>query len=178
MFIKSAMPPNNFIFGLPLCLLPFIFPNIGVFSNESVLPIRWPKYWRFSFSIGPYKEYSGLIFFRMDWLDLLAVQGTLESLVQHQISKISILWCSAFFMVQVSHPIMTSGKTIALNIQTFAGKVMSLLFSMLSRFSIAFLPRRKRLFFHCCSHCLQWFWSPGNWRLSLFSVFLQLFAMN
>ena len=135
MFIKLMMPPNNFIFCLPLSLLPLIFPFIRVFSNESVLPIRWPKYWRFSFSIGPSNEYSGLVSFRMDLLDILTVQGTLKSLVQHHSSKASILCCSAFFMVQLSHPLTTSGKTIALTLQTFAGKVMSLLFSMLSGFS-------------------------------------------
>ena len=141
------MPPNNFIFCLPLCLLPLIFPCLRVFSNVSVFLIRWPKYWRFSFSIGPSNEYSGLISFIMDWLNLLAVQGTLKSLVQHHSLKASILWYSAFFMIQFSHPITTYVKTIALTIQTFAGKVMSLVFSMLSRFFIAFLPSTKCLFF-------------------------------
>ena len=135
MFMKSVMPPNNFIFCLPLCLLPLIFPCLRVFSNVSVFLIRWPKYWRFSFSIGPSNEYSGLISFIMDWLNLLAVQGTLKSLVQHHSLKASILWYSAFFMIQFSHPITTYVKTIALTIQTFAGKKMSLLFSMLSGFS-------------------------------------------
>ena len=125
MSIKSVMPFNHLVLCHPLLLLPSIFPSIRVFSNESVLPIRWPKYWRFSFSIGLSNEYSGLISFSMDWLNLLAVQGTLKSLVQHHSLKASILWYSAFFMVQLSHPLMISGKTIALTIQTFPGKVMS-----------------------------------------------------
>ena len=128
-----------------LLLPPSIFPSIRVFSNESVLCIRWPKYWSFSFSIGPSNEYSGLISFRMDWLDLLAVQGTLKSLLQHHSSKASVLRCSAFFIVQLSHPYVTTGKAIALTRWTFVGKVMSLLFNMLSRLVIAFLPRSKRL---------------------------------
>jgi len=127
MFIRSVMPPTNFIFCLPLCLLPLIFPCPRVFSNESVLPIRWPKYWRLSFSISPSNEDSGFISFSMDWLDPLAVQGTLKSLFQHHSLKVSIIWYSAFFMVQLSHPLTISSKTIALNIQTFAVKVMSLL---------------------------------------------------
>ena len=135
------MPSNHLILCHPLILLPSIFPSIWVFSNESVLPIRWPKYCSFSFSISPSKGYSGLISFRMDWLDLLAVQGTLKSLLQHHNSKASILQCSAFFIVQPSHLCMTTGKTIALTRKTFVGKVMSLLFNMLSRFVIAFLPR-------------------------------------
>ena len=139
------MPSNRFILCHPLLLLSSIFPSIGVFSNESVLHIRWPKYWSFSFIISPSNEYSGLISFRMDWLDLLAVQGTLKSLLQHHSSKASILWCSASLLVQLSHPYMTIGKTIALIRQTFVGKVMSLLFIMLSRLVIAFLPRSKRL---------------------------------
>ena len=141
MFIESVMPSNHFILCRPLLLLPSVFPSIRVFSNESVLRIRWPKYWRFSFSISLSNEYSGLISFRMDWLDLLAVQGTLKSLLQHHSLKASILQCSAFFMVQLSHPYMTPGKTIALTRWTFVGKVMSLLFIMLSRFVITFLPR-------------------------------------
>ena len=145
MSIKSVMPSNHLILCRPLLLLPSIFPSIRVFSNESVLRIRWPKYWRFSFSVSPSNEYSGLIFFRMDWLDLLAVQGTPKSLLQHHSSKASILWHSVFFMVQLSHPYMTTGKTIALTGQTFVSKVMSLLFNMLSRLIIAFLPRSKRL---------------------------------
>ena len=129
----------------PLLLLPSIFPSITIFSNESVLHIRWPKYWSFSFNISPSNEHSGLISFRMDWLDLLAVQGTLKSLLQHHSSKASILWHSAFFTVQLSHPYMTTGKTIALTRRTFVGKVMSLLLNMLSRLVITFLPRSKRL---------------------------------
>ena len=129
----------------PLLLLLSIFPSIRVFSNESVLHIRWPKYWSFNFNISPSKEYSGLISFRMDWLDLLAVQGALKSLLQHHSSKASILWCLAFFMVQLSHPYMATGKTVALPRQTSVGKGMSLLFSMLSRLVIAFLPRNKCL---------------------------------
>ena len=132
---ESVMPSNHLILCCPLLLLPSIFPNIRVFSNESVLHIRWPKYWSFSFSISPYNEYSGLISFRMDWLDLLAVQGTCKGLLQHQSSKASVLQCSAFFIVQLSHPYMTTGKTISFMRQTFVGKVMSLLFNMLSRFS-------------------------------------------
>ena len=130
--IKSVMPSNHLILCHPLLLPPSIFPSIRVFSNESVLPIRWPKYWSFSFSIHLSNEYSGLISFRMDWLDLLAVQGTLKSLLQHHSSKTSILWCLAFFIVQLSHHYMTIRKTIALTRWTFVGKVMSLLFNMLS----------------------------------------------
>ena len=137
------MPFNHLIVCCPLLLLPSIFPSIRVFSNKSVLHIRWPKYWSFSFSIRPYNEYSGLVCFRMDWLDLLVVQGTLKSLLQHHSSKASILWCSAFFTVQFSHPYMTTGKTVALTRWTFVDKVMSLLFNMLSRLVIAFLLRSK-----------------------------------
>ena len=133
MSIESVMPSNHLILCHPLLLLPSIFPSIRVFSNESALCIRWPKCWSFSFSISLFHEYSGLISFRMDWLDLLAVQGTLESLLQHHSSKASILRHSAFFIVQLSHPYMTTGKAIALTRQTFVGKVMSLLFNMLSR---------------------------------------------
>ena len=140
-------------------LLLSIFPSSRVFSNESVLHIRWPKCWHFSFNISPSNEYSGLIFFRMGWLDLLAVQGTLKNLLQHYSSKTSILQCSAFFVVQLSHPYMTIGKTIALTRQIFVGKVMSLLFNKLSRLVITFLPRSKCLNFMAgCSHHLQWFW--------------------
>ena len=127
------------------CLLPSVFPSIGVFSSESALRIRCPKYWSFSFNISPSNEYSWLISFRIDWLDRLAVQETLKSLLQHHNSKASILWCSAFFMVQLSHPYITTGKTVALTIQTFVDKVMSLLFNTLSRFAIAFLPRSNHL---------------------------------
>ena len=145
MSIELVMPSNCLILCRPLLLPPSIFPSIRVFSNESVLHIRWSKYWSFSFSISPFNEYSALISFRMDWLDLLAVQGTLKSLLQHHSSKASILWCSAFFTVQLSHPYMTTGKTIALTRQNFVGKVMSLLLNMLSRLVITFLPRSKRL---------------------------------
>ena len=136
------MPSSHLVLCHPLLLLPSIFPSIRVFSNETVLRIRWPKYWSFSFSISPSDEYSGLMSFRIDWFDLLAVQGTLKSILQHHSSKASILWCFAFFIVQLSHPYMTTGKTIALTRWMFVGKVMSLLFNMLSRFVIAFLPRR------------------------------------
>ena len=138
------MSSNHFILCHPLLLLPSVFPSIRVFSNESVLRIRWPKYWSFSFSISPSNKYSGQMFFKMDWFDLLAVQGTLESLLQYHSSKASILRHSAFFMVQFSHPYMTTGKTIALTRQTFVSKGMSLLLNMLSRLVITFLPRSKR----------------------------------
>ena len=148
------MPSNHIILSHPFLLLPSIFPSIMVFSSESVLHIRWPKYWSFSFSISHSNEYSGQISFRMDWLDLLAVQGTLKSLLQHHSSKESIIWCSAFFIVQLSHPCMTTGKTKALTRRTFVGKVISLLFYMLSKLVIAFLPR---------SNCLliSWLQSPS-----------------
>ena len=145
MSIESVMPSNHLILCHPLLLPPSIFPSIRVFSNESVLCIRWPKYQSFSFSISPSNEYSGLISFRIDWFDLLAVQGTLKSRLQHHNSKASILQHSAFFVVPLSHPYMTTGKTIALTRRTFVDKVMSLLFNMLSRFVIAFLPRSERL---------------------------------
>ena len=138
MSIKLVMPSNHLILNHLLLLPPSIFPSIRVFSNESALLIRWPNYWSFSFSIGPSNEYSGLISFRMDWLDLLAVQGTLKSLLHHHSSKASILQCSGFFIVEFSHPYMTTGKTIALTRWTFVGKVMSLLFNMLSRLVITF----------------------------------------
>ena len=141
MSIESVMPSSHLILGRPLLLLPSIFPSIKVFSNESGLRIRWPKYWPFSFSISSSNEHPRVISFRMDWLDLLAVQGTLKSLLQHHSSKASILQCSAFFTVQLSHPYMTIGKTIALTSRTFVGKVMSLLLNMLSRLVITFLPR-------------------------------------
>ena len=143
MSIKSVMSSNHFIFCHPLFLLPSILPSIRVFSNESALCIMWPKYW--SFSMSPSNEYLGLISFRMDWLDLLAVQGTLKSLLQHHSSKASILQCSVFFIVPLTHPYMTTGKTIALTRWTFVDKVMSLPFNMLSRLVIAFLPRSKHL---------------------------------
>ena len=140
------MPSSHLILCRPLLLPPSIFPSTRVFSNESVLHIRWPKYWIFSFSISPSNEYSGPISFKMNWFDLLAVQGTLKSLLQHHSLKASVLRCSAFFIVQLSHPYMTTGKIIALTIWTFVGKVMSLLFNMLSRLGINFLPRSKCLF--------------------------------
>ena len=139
------MPSNHLILCRPLIILPSFLPSIRVFSNESTLHIRWPKYWSFGFNISPCNEHPGLISFRMDWLDLLAVQGTLKSLLQHHSSKASILRCSAFFTVQLSHPCMTTGKTIALTRRTFVGKVTSLLFNMLSRLVITFLPRSKHL---------------------------------
>ena len=142
---QSVIPSNHLILCHPLLLLPSIFPSIRDFSNESVLCIRWPKYWSFSFSISPFNEYSGPSSFRMDWLDLLAVQGTLKSLLQHHSSKASILWGSAFLIVQLSYPYMTTGKTIALTRWIFVSKVMSLVFNMLSRLVIAFLPRSKHL---------------------------------
>ena len=148
------MPSNHLILCRPLLPLPSIFPSIRVFSNESVLHMRGPKYWSFSFSISPSNEYSGLISFRIDWLDLLAVQGTLKSLLQHHSSKASLLWCSAFFIVQLSHPYMTTGKTIALTRRTFVGEVMSLLFNMLSRLVITFFPRSKHLL-------ISWLQSPS-----------------
>ena len=139
--IMSVMPSNHLILCCPLLLPPSIFPSIRVFSNQSVLHIMWPKYWSFSFSLSPSNEYSGLISFRMDWLDLLEVQGTLKSLLQQHRSKASILWCSSFFIVQLSHPYITTEKTITLPRWTFVGKVMSLLFNMLSKLVIAFLSR-------------------------------------
>ena len=151
MSIKLVMPSNNLILCRPL-LLPSIFPSIRVFSYESALRIRWPKYW--SFSISPFNEYSGLITFRIDWFDLLVVQGSLKSFLQHHSSKASIFQRSGFFMVQLSHPYMTTGKTIALTRRTFVGKVMSLLFNMLSRLVITFLPRNKRLL-------ISWLQSPS-----------------
>ena len=154
MSIKLVMPSNHFIICCPLLLLPSILPSIRVFPNESVLCIRWPQYWSFSFSISPSDEYSGLISFGMDWLDLLAVQETLKSLLQHHSSKASILQCSVFFIVQLSHPYMTTRKTIALTRWNLVGKVMSLLFDMLFRFVIAFLPRSRRLL-------ISWLWLPS-----------------
>ena len=144
MSIESVMSSNHLILCRPLLFPPWIFPSIVVFSNESVLHLRWPKYWSFSFNISPSNGHSGLISFSMDWLDLFAVQRTLKSLLQHHSSKASILWCSAFFMVQLSHPYMTTGKTIVTR-RTFVGKVMSLLLNMLSRLVITILPRSKHL---------------------------------
>ena len=154
MSIKSVRPSNHLILCHSLLLPPSIFPSIRVISNELVLCIRWPKYWSFSLSISPSNEYSGLISFRMDWLDLLAVQGTLNSLLQHHSSKASILWHSVFFMVQLSHPYMTTGETIALTRSTFVGKVISLLLNMLSRLVIVFLTRSKHLL-------ISWLQSPS-----------------
>ena len=145
MSMALVMPSNHLILCCPLLLPPSIFPSIRVFSNESALCMRWPKYWSFSFSISPSNEHPGLISFRMDWLDLLAVQGTPKSFLQHHSSKTLTLWCSTFFIVQLSHPYMTIGKTIALTRWTFVGKLMSLLFNMLSSLVIAFLPRNKHL---------------------------------
>ena len=159
MSIDSMMPSNHLILCRSL-LPPSVFLSIRVFSKESVLHIRWPKYWTLSFSISPSNEYSGLISFRMDWLDLLAVQGTLKSLLQHHSSKASILPCSAFFIVQLSHPYMTTGKTKALTRRTFVGKVISLLFNMLSRLVMAFLPSKKRLL-------ISWLKSPSAVILKL-----------
>ena len=152
--IKSVMPSSHLILCRPLLLLPPIPLSIRVFSSESTLCMRWPKYWSFNFSITPSKEIPGLISFRMDWLDLLAVQGTLKSLLQHHSSKASILRCSDFFTIQLSHPYMTTGKTIALTRRTFVGKVMSLLLNMLYRLVITFLPRSKRLL-------ISWLQSPS-----------------
>ena len=175
MSIESVMPSSHLILCRPL-LLPAIPPSIRVFSNESTLHMRWPKYWTFSFSISPSNEHPGLISFRMDWLDLLAVQGTLKSLLQQHSSKASILWRSAFFTVQLWHPYMTTGKTIALTRRTFVGKVMSLLYNMLSRLVITFLPRSKRLL-------ISWLQSPSavtlepkKLSLTLFALFPHLFA--
>ena len=173
MSIESVMPFIRLILCHPLLLPPSIFPSIRVFSNESVLCIRWPKCWSFNFSISPSNEHPELISFRMDWLDLFAVQWTLKHLLQHHSSKASILQCSAFFMVQLSHPYMTTGKTIALTRWTFISKVMSLLFNMLSRFVITFLPRRKHLL-------ISWLQSPSEVTLEpqLFPLFPHLFAMK
>ena len=169
------MPSSHLILCHPLLLLPSI--SIRVFSGESALCIRWPKYWSFSFNISPSNEHPGLISFRMDWLDLLAVQGTLKSLLQHHSSKESIYRHSAFFMVQLSHPYMTAGKSTALTRQTFVGKVMSLLFNMLSRLVIAFLPRSKRLNFMAAVTVHGDFGAPQN-SLSLFPLFPHLIAMK
>ena len=158
MSIESVMPSSHLILCRPLILLPIIPPSIRVFSNESTLYMKWPKYWSFSFSISPSSEHPGLISFRMDWLDLLAVQGTLKSLLQHHISKASILRCSAFFTVQLTHPYMTTGKTITLTSWTFVGKVMSLLFNMPFRLIITFLPStHKHVSNSTHTHKLRWF---------------------
>ena len=151
---ELVMPSSHLILCHPLLLLPSVFPSVRVFSSESTLCLRWPEYWSFSFNISPSNEHTGLISFRMDWLDLLAVQGTLKSLLQHHSSKVSILWHSAFFIVQLSHQYMTTGKTIALTRWTFVGKVISLLLNMLSRLVITFLSRSKRLL-------ISWLQSPS-----------------
>ena len=172
MSIELVISSNHLIFWCPLLLLPSIFPSIKVFSNESVLCIRWPKFWSFSFSITPSNDYSGLISFRMDWLDLLAVQGTLKSLLKHHSSKAPILWLSAFFIIKLSHPYLTTGKTIALTRQTFVCKVMSLLFNMLSRLVTVFLQMNKHAL-------ISWLQSPSavilespkKLSLSLFPLF-------
>ena len=176
--IESVMQYNHLILCHPLLLLPSIFPRIKIFSNESVLPIRWPKYWSFSFNISPSNEHSRLISFSMDWLDLLAVQGTLKSLLQHHSSKASILLCSAFFIVHLSHPYMTTRKIIALTRWTFAGKVMSLLFNMLSRFVTAFLPRSKCLFISWLQSASTVILEPKKMKSVTVSILPHLFAMK
>ena len=171
------MPSNHLILCRPL-LLPSVFPSIRGFSNESVLCIRWPKYWSFSFIISSSSKYPGLISFRIDWFDLLAVQGTLKSLLQHHRSKASILQCSTFFIVQLSHPYMTNGKTTALTGRTFVGKVMSLLFNMLPRLVITFLPRSKRLLISWLPSPSAVILEPLQNSLLLFPLFPHLFAMQ
>ena len=171
------MPSSHLILCRPL-LLPSILPSIRAFSSESVLGIRWPKHWSFSFNISPSNEYSGLISFRIDWFYLLAVQGTLKSLFQHHSSKASILWCSAFFIVQLSHPYMTTGKTIALTIWTFVSKVMSLLFDKLSRLVITFIPRSKHLFNLMAGDTICSDFGARENSFSLFPLFPHLFAMK
>ena len=177
MSIESVMPSNHLILCHPL-LLPPIPPSITVFSNESALHIRCPKYWSFSFNISPSNEHPGLISFRMDWLDLLAVQGTLKSLLQHHSSKAPILLCSAFFIIQLSHPYMTTGKSLALTRQIFVGRVMSLLFNMLSRLVITFLPRSKCLLISWLQSPAAVIWEPKKQSLPLFPLFPHLFAMK
>ena len=172
------MPSNHLILCRPHLLLPSIFPNIRVFSNESTLRMRWPNYWSFSFCIIPSREIPGLISFRMDWLDLLAVQGTLKSLLQHHSSKASILWCSAFFIIQLSYPYMTTGKTIAFTRQTFVGKVMSLLFNMLSGLDIAFLPRSKGLLILWLQSLSAVILEPKKIKSITLPLFSHLFAMK
>ena len=187
MSIEWAMSSNHLILCHPLLLLPSISPSITVFSNESVLRIRWPKYWSFSFNISPSNEHPGLISFRMNWLDLLAVQGTLKSLLQHHSLKALILQCSAFFIVQLSHPHMTTGKTIALTRWTFVGKVISLLFNMLSMLVMTFFPKECFFLFVCLFVCFVFlkaavticsdFGAPKS-SLPLFPLFPNLFAMK
>ena len=172
------MPSNHLIICRPLLLSPSIFSSNRVFSNESVLHIRWLKYWSFSFSISPFNEYSGLISFRMDWLDLLAVQGNLKSFLQHHSSEASILWHSAFYIIQLSHPYVTTGKSLALTRWTFVGKVMSLLFHMLSRLVITFLPRNKLLLVSWLQSSSAETKETRKQNLSLFALFPYLFAMK
>ena len=176
MSIESVMPSSHLILWCPLLLLPSIFPSIRVFSNESVFRIRWPKYWSFSFNISPSNEHPGLVSFGMDWLDLLAVQGTLKSLLHHYSSKASILLCSAFFIVQLSHPYMTTGKITAFTRWTFVSKVI--LFNMLPRFVIAFLPRSKRLLISRLQSPSAVIFGAQKNSLSLFPLFPHLFAMK
>ena len=179
MLIESVMPSSHLILCCPLLLLPPIPPSIRDFSNESTLRMRWPKYWSFSFRISPSNEQPGLISFRMDWLDLLAVQETLKSLLQHHSLKASILLCSAFFTVQLSHPYITTGKTIVLTRRTFVGKVMSLLFNMLSRLYITFLTRSKHLLISWLqSPSAVIFGAPQKWSLTLFPLSPHLFPMR
>jgi len=172
------MPSNHLILYRPLLLLPSIFPSIRVFSNELVLPFRWPKYWSFSLIISPSNEYSRLISFRMDWLDLLAVQGTLKSLLQHHSSKSSILWCSAFFIVQLSYPSITTGKMIALTRWTFVGKAMFLLFNMLSRLVITFSSKEQACFNFMAAVIICSDFGAQKKSLSLFPLLPHLFAMK
>ena len=171
------MPSNRLNLCCPL-LLPSVFPSIRVFSNESAVHIRWPKYWSFSFSISPSNEYLGLISFRMDWLDLLAVQGTLNSPLQHHSSKASILQYSAFFIVQLSYPYMTTGKTVPLTRWTFVSKVMSLLLNMLSRLVITFLPKSKWLLISCLQSPSAVIWEPPKIKSLLFPLFPHIFAVK
>ena len=178
MSIESVIQSNNLIFCRPLLLLPSIIMSIRVFSNVSVLHIRWPKYWSFNFNISPSNEYSGLVSFRMHWLDLLAVQGTLKSLLQHHSLKASILRCSAFFMVQLSHPYMTTRKAIALTVHTFVSKVMSLLFNMLSRLVITFLPRSKHLLISWLQSLSLVILEPKKIKSLTVPLFPHLFAMK
>ena len=172
------MPSNHPILCHPLLLLPSIIPSIRIFSNESVLHIRWPKYWSFSFSINPSNEYSGLIYFKIDWLDLVAVQGTFKSLLQYHSSKASVLWCSAFFIVQLSHPYMITGETIAMTRQAFVSKVMALLFNMLSRWVKAFLPRSKCLLISWLQSPSAVILEPKKISVSLFKLLPHLFTMK
>ena len=179
MSIELVMPSNHLILCRPLLLLPSIPPSIRVFSNESALCISWPKYWSFSFNISLSNEHSGLVSFRMDWLDFLVVQGTLRSRLQRHSSKASILQCSAFFIVQLSHPFMTTGKTIALTRWTFVGKVMSLLLNMLPRLVITFLPRSKRLLISWLQSASAVIWRPPpQIKSATFPTVLHLFAMK